>query len=347
MEYLRENPRKFPWVKKLNVSGVRKTLAGLTPLRVGTDCSGIEAPLQALEIFGLPLVHEFSCDNDPRVRESIRCNYRPRRLYNDILTRDHSRLPKLDLYVAGFPCQAFSHLGFRGGFYDYKGRGLIFFECAETIRQTEPEIFLLENVKGLVTHDGGHTFATVLDVLHKLQQWDIYYEVLNTRDYGLPQNRERVYIVGLKKGRFAKFIFPSPIPLETTFQDLIESGLPHTPLTPHKIQIIHDLQKRGMNLNDDWLVNLNCSSHLRSSPMKDVCPCLMASGAIYYLTSERRNLTPTEFLRLQGFHRFRTTVLPNHVYSQAGNSMSVPVICFILQQVFLTIRNRTMNIYRL
>ena len=113
-------------------------------LSIGTDCSGIESPIQALNILKIPYVHLWSSDIDQMVKQSIMCNYRPKVFYPDIFERDHRRLPHVDLYVAGFPCQAFSTLGKREGFDDEKGRGTIFFECYQTIKVTQPIVFILE-----------------------------------------------------------------------------------------------------------------------------------------------------------------------------------------------------------
>lgn len=306
------------------------------PLIIGTDCSGIEAPIQALELLKIPYSHKFSSEINPKTRELLKLNYDPEVLYPDITTRDHSKLPKLDMYIAGFPCQAFSHLGKREGFEDYKNRGLIFFDCYETIINTDPEIFILENVKGLLTHDKGNTFDFILHYLKKLKH-DIYYKVLNTLDYGLPQNRERIYIIGLKRGKFNKFVFPTPPRFSTSIEitDILEQTNEKTILTPHKKKILRDLQKYNkINLDDPWVINLNCSSYKRSSPMYNISPCLMESGAIYYITSEKRNLLPEEFLKLQGFYRFDPGNEYAKIYSVAGNSMSVPVICFLLVNIF-------------
>ena len=143
-------------------------------IRYGSDCSGIEAPLQALTALGIKYNHVFSSEINKTSRELSFLNYgKPKLFFDDITKRDHSLLPKIDLYVAGFPCQPFSQMGKRGGFDDYKGRGLIFFECYDTIIETDPDMFLLENVKGLLTHDKGKTIDMIKMYLNKLD-YDIY-----------------------------------------------------------------------------------------------------------------------------------------------------------------------------
>jgi len=303
-------------------------------IKVGTDCSGIEAPIEALKLMKVPYVHLWACDNDPQSEQSIMCNYKPKKFYRDIFGRDHKSLPKIDLYVAGFPCQTFSSLGKRKGFNDH--RGVIFYECYQTILATQPKVFILENVKGLVTHDGGRTLATILGYLHGLKGYRFSYDVINTKDYGIPQHRERIYIVGCRSGR--DFKFPKPVPLRVTIGNILERS-PADPkldqLTAHKIKLLQDLILAGKidTLSNNWFVNLNVSSIARTGIRRDIAPCLLAgegSNCVYYLTSVRRRLTPREYLRLQGFSdKFKICVPPRYIYKQAGNAMSVNVLCHL------------------
>ena len=183
-------------------------------IRVGTDCSGIEAPIVALHMSNIPFHHVFGSEIDENCRKVIRLNFSPLRLYRDITERDHSLLPGLDLYVAGFPCQAFSGMRHDAdGFND--PRGTIFFECLETIRRTRPRCFILENVAGLLSHDSGNTMKTILHSIRRLRTYHVFYKILNSIDYNLPQNRPRVYIVGIRKDipHSGDFQFPQSQPL--------------------------------------------------------------------------------------------------------------------------------------
>ena len=177
-------------------------------LRIGTDCSGIEAPIQALKKLKIKYSHEWSCEIDKHAQASIKANYNPKILYDDITKRQISKLHDIDMYVCGFPCQTFSMAGKRQGFED--ARGTIFFYCVKVIRKKQPNVFILENVKGLMSHDNGNTWKTVLSTLNKLKDYNIYHKVLNTRDYGIPQNRERIFIVGIKKTSMNGRIFEFP-----------------------------------------------------------------------------------------------------------------------------------------
>lgn len=204
-------------------------------IRVGTDFSGIGAPEVALKSLGIEHEMEFMCEIDKYARKSyLAIHETPNNVYFDITKRDHKELKQLDLYVAGFPCQAFSIAGKGLGFEDT--RGTLFFNVADFIKINQPKCFVLENVKGLVSHDSGRTFQTIIDVLSNgggtvngqmsLDVFEdglgyhVYYQVLNTKDFGIPQNRERIFIVGFKE--FTDFQFPKPFPLKLRLKDLLE-----------------------------------------------------------------------------------------------------------------------------
>lgn len=340
--------------KHLNFTKYLKKHHQEKKIRIGTDCSGIEAPIQALNILGVPYEHVFSCENDVYAQQNIQHNYDPQYFYCDITTRNHNKLPNIDLYVCGFPCQSFSMLGKRAGFED-EIKGTIFFECLETIRSTRPTAFVLENVKGLINHDSGHTFEIIMKHLQSLKYYNIYHQILNTLDYGIPQNRERIYIVGIQKNRDNGFQFPSPIPLKIYVTDILDRKIDskidseidseicddyYWNLTRHKMDILSDLYNSGKidNFNKPWLVNLNVSDAKRTTPMLNLCPTLLAGNGgdcIYYLTSHQRRLTPSEYLKLQGFPtEFESVVQRGKTYKQAGNTMSVNVLCFLFTNIF-------------
>ncbi len=317
----------------------------MKPLKVGTDCSGIEAPLQALKLLNIPHKHIFSCDNDPHVVTSIKANNSPKILYDDIFTRNDKELPLIDLYIAGFPCQTFSTLGKRQGFHDT--RGTVFFQCYTAIRNCSPNFFILENVKGLINHDKGKTFETILDELEKLKQYNVYWKLFNTKDYGVPQSRERIYIVGIKKNIDLGFKFPKPVPLEITVRDIIIDNPDIDPkfgyLTNHKQNLIDELKKNQKvgDLSDNWSMNLNVSNYKRCGPMKDICPTILAGNGgdcIFYLSSIQRRYTPREYLNLQGFGDFNQAVSNSKLYKQIGNSMSVNILAFIYKAILTKVK---------
>jgi DNA (cytosine-5)-methyltransferase 1 len=141
-------------------------------MKIGTDFSGIGAPEQALSLLGVNFETLFACEIDKYARESYKAIHpEPKTFYNDITKRDHSEIPQLDLYFAGFPCQSFSIAGKRAGWStDENGelidsRGNLFFDVAKFIKINQPKIFVLENVKGLLSHDKGRTYQTITDIL--------------------------------------------------------------------------------------------------------------------------------------------------------------------------------------
>jgi len=205
-------------------------------MKVGTDFSGIGAPEMALKYLGIDFESEFACEIDKYARQSFEQLHKPKTFYNNITTRNHKEVEQLDLYVAGFPCQAFSTAGKRKGFEE--ARGTLFFNVAEFILINQPKVFVLENVKGLLSHDKGNTFQTIVDILSNgggtqngqisLDVFEdglgyhIYWQVLNTKDYGIPQNRERIFIVGFKD--FREFSFPKPMELKLRLGDMLQDN---------------------------------------------------------------------------------------------------------------------------
>ena len=313
-------------------------------LRVGTDCSGIEAPIQALQKENISFSHLWSSDIDPMVRKSILGNYNPKILYENICERNHTTLPKIDLYYAGFPCQSFSTLGKRKGLNDERGN--IFYECAKTISHCCPTVFILENVKGLMNHDKGRTFKRIQNILSKIKingkKYNVYYQLLNTKNYNIPQNRERIYIVGiLENHEKIQFEFPKPIPLKKKIQENKLEKLKF--LTNHKKNLLDSfIDKKNIDPNNHWFLNLNVSSIQRMGARKNICPCLLAGeggNCTFYLTSVGRRLTPREYLRLQGFSdNFKIVVPERLIYKQVGNSMSVNVLIHLSRSLEKTVK---------
>lgn len=189
-------------------------------VRLATVFSGIGAIEHAFE--RLKIKHEivFAGDIDSNCKKSYFANYdiSDDRWFSDVRDFDATRFKdQVDFLVGGAPCQAFSMVGKRLGFED--ARGTLFYEFARLIKETEPKAFLFENVKGLLSHDGGRTWSVIYDIFNELG-YDIHFRVLNSRDYGIPQNRERLYCLGFKSK--TEFKFPEPIPLEYRMYDFLE-----------------------------------------------------------------------------------------------------------------------------
>ncbi len=189
-------------------------------VRIGTVFSGIGAIEYAFKRLNIKHEIVFAGDVDAKCKESYFANYKisEEDWFNDVREFDASKYKgKVDFVVGGAPCQAFSMVGKRLGFED--ARGTLFYEFARVIKETDPKIFLFENVKGLINHDNGRTWHVIHDIFEELG-YDVHFRVLNSKDYGIPQNRERLYCLGFKKK--TDFRFPKPIPLEYQMYDFLE-----------------------------------------------------------------------------------------------------------------------------
>lgn len=190
-------------------------------IRIGTLFSGIGAIEHAFKRLNLNHSIVFSGDIDNFVKQSYFANYEiaASDWHKDVKEFSAERYKgKLDLLVGGSPCQAFSMVGKRLGLEDI--RGTLFYDFARIVHETQPKVFIYENVKGLTNHDNGRTWKVVQDVFHDLG-YQINSKILNSKDYGIPQNRERIFVVGFKD-KTVDFEFPQKIPLERAMQDFLE-----------------------------------------------------------------------------------------------------------------------------
>ena len=308
---------------------------GSPPLRIGTDCSGIEAPIQALRQLGIPHRHVWSSDIDKFCIQSIKANYDPERLYGDlngpypdgdITKRDHSILPDIDLYVCGFPCQPFSIAGYRKGIEDKRGN--VFWSCLDVIKLKQPKYFILENVKGLLSHDKenkkdkyGRTWSIIWNEIQGLEEfgYDVKWKVMNTRDYGIPQNRERVYIVGIKTKNFK-------LP-EKTIMDNIEKYVDWSEkkenLPSYIIEHLSIVVPNCVFLNNSFRRNPHVNS-------EKYCSTITTTNR-YWCIPCKRPMTINESLKLQGFSYFQIDINKQQIFKQIGNSMSVNVVKAVLK----------------
>ncbi len=293
--------------------------------RIGTDCSGIEAPIQALMQLRIPFRHVWSCDNDKFVKKSIYANYEPELFYDDITTRNHSELPDVDIYVCGFPCQSFSLMGNKKGTRD--PRGLIMNHCIEVITKKLPKVFILENVKNFKHIDRGQAYKYLLSKLNNLQKYNIYPDIYNTRDYGIPQNRERLYIIGIRRDIQTKtYTKPEKIEMDDLENYILDK-------TIYENEPCQTIAYKIKNTHEEiFIINDNFTN-----PSKFYTPTLTASSCGYvYSTLYKRYLTHKECLLLQGFPvDFKQVVSKTQLLKQIGNSMSVNV----LKVIFIEILN--------
>lgn len=190
-------------------------------IRVGTLFSGIGAIEHALSRLNLNHSIVFAGDIDPHVKQSYFANYNieNKNWHDDVTAFCASKYKgELDILVGGSPCQAFSMVGKRLGLEDI--RGTLFYDFARIVKESQPKVFIYENVKGLTNHDSGRTWRVVKDVFQELG-YRINYRILNSKDYGIPQHRERIFVIGFKNSEI-EFTFPSKIKLERTMQDFLQ-----------------------------------------------------------------------------------------------------------------------------
>ncbi len=190
-------------------------------IRLATSFSGIGAIEHAFKRLGLNCDIIFAGDIDPDCKKAYFANYpiQENQWHTDVHNFDaRPYRNQVDLLVGGAPCQAFSLRGKHGGFEDT--RGTLFREFARLIIECQPKVFIFENVKGMLSHDKGRTWNTILETFERDCNYDVYFQVLNGRDYGIPQSRERLYCIGFR--RETRFKYPHPITLEHTEYDFLQ-----------------------------------------------------------------------------------------------------------------------------
>ncbi len=286
----------------------------------------------------------FTSEWDKEAKRTYKANF-GERPFGDI-TKEETKafIPDgFDLLCAGFPCQAFSIAGKRGGFEDT--RGTLFFDVAEIIKRKKPKAFFLENVKGLRNHNGGKTLATILNVLRN----DLGYfvpepQIINAKDFGVPQNRERIYIVGFRIDLgIESFEYPKPINKKVAFSDIKENEVPPTKyfLSTQYVQTLinhkarHEGKGNGFGyaiIPDDGVSNAIVVGGMGRERnlvldfrITDFTPTTHIKGTVN--RDGIRKMTPREWARLQGFpDEFLIPVADASAYKQFGNSVAVPAI---------------------
>ncbi|HIP11813.1 MAG TPA: DNA (cytosine-5-)-methyltransferase [Arcobacter sp.] len=213
---------KLPKEETINQTWTdKKLLYPNITIRLATMFSGIGAVEFALKRLQLKSEIVFASDNDKFVKQSYFENYKinNNNWYDDVMDIDGSKyLNNIDLLVGGSPCQSFSMVGKRKGLNDT--RGTLFYEFARVVKESKPKVFIYENVKGLLNHDKGNTFEVIKATFDELG-YKYSYKVLNAKDYGMAQHRERIFVIGFKD-KSVEFDFPSAIPLEHKMQDFLE-----------------------------------------------------------------------------------------------------------------------------
>ena len=260
----------------------------------------------------------------------------------DITKVDVSVIPKFDLLLAGFPCQPFSHAGLKRGFEDT--RGTLFFNIAQIIEAHRPKAVFLENVKGLLTHDKGRTFAEILRVLEEELGYTVFYKLHNARDFGVPQNRSRIYIIALRD--HADFKFANPRKVETNLGQILQksSDVDSKYTISNKLWAGHQRRKTEHKLRGNGFgyslfdKNSAYTSTLSARYYKDGSEILIKQSG----SKNPRKLTPREAARLQGFpDNFKIPVTDVQAYKQFGNSVAIPAIRSVARALSPLLGGRT------
>jgi len=224
-------------------------------------------------------------------------------LFNEDITKIEPKdIPEFDIICGGFPCQPFSQAGLKKGFDD--DRGNLFFNIAKIIKEKQPKAFFLENVRGLLKHDNEKTFTTIKNILTNELGYSLYYKIIKASEFGLPQNRPRIFIVGFKDDTLNSFEFPKPIPLEMTMSDIWEGECS---------------KKIGFTLRVGG----------RGSPITD-----RRNWDSYLVDGEVKKLTSIQGKKMQGFPEyFSFPVSETQAMKQLGNSVAIPAIEATAKQI--------------
>jgi DNA (cytosine-5)-methyltransferase 1 len=299
-------------------------------------CSGIGGGRLGLEQAGLQCVGRSETSRLADTTYRLMHNTENDINYGNLKKITADKIPEFDLLIAGFPCQTFSVIGRQEGFSD--DRGQIIFHSSRILNETQPTCFILENVKGLVTHDNGRTIKIILDELNSVG-YDVSCRVLTSLDYGVPQMRQRVYFVGFKKMLgfdYSKFEWPKPQAIPPLSKYLIDDNA----ADGERLSILKYYLKNPVNAGKYTVDDIkSMEGKIIDTRMNDLriytgkCPTLRAQrdGVLYVRNGTIYQLTGYEALLLQGFpkeyaEKVKHEVTDRHLLMQAGNAMTVNVI---------------------
>ena len=291
--------------------------------------AGIGGMRLPFEILGGKCV--FTSEIDKFARQTYEANFTGE-VAGDITKIKEEEIPGHDLLLAGFPCQSFSQAGLKKGFDDT--RGTMFFEVARILAHHKPNYFLLENVKGLKNHDGGQTLKVMLNILSNLG-YKTHCKVSNAKDFGVPQNRERIFLVGTR-GANLSYSFPKPTNKLVKLGDILQRQVEDKYTLSDKLWRGHQDRKakalaKGYGFGYS-LFNAQSpySNSITARYYKDGSEILIAQED----NKNPRRLTPREAANLQGFPgSFKIPVSDTQAYKQFGNSVAVPVMMSLAKQI--------------
>lgn len=296
----------------------------------------------------------FSSELDKYCQETYKANFGETPA-GDIRLIKPEDIPDHDILTAGFPCQAFSIAGKRAGFEDI--RGTLFFEAARIIKIKKPKVVFLENVKGLVNHDKGNTLRTILSVLRdELNYYVPDPHIINAKDFGVPQNRERVIIIGFRKDLgISSFTYPKNKDKKSMVSDILEKDPVSVKyyLSEQYLKSLKTHRERHASKGNGFgfeIINVNGVSNaivvggmgrernlIIDKKLKDFTPVTKIKGNVN--KEGVRRLTPREWARLQGFSdNFIIPVSDAQAYKQFGNSVAIPAVQAVANEVISLLR---------
>jgi len=308
-------------VKRGNKFSFIDLFAGIGGIRVGFEEVGGECV--------------FTSEWDQHAQKTYQANF-GEIPYGDITKILPEEIPNFDMLLAGFPCQPFSQAGLKKGFEDT--RGTLFFDITRIIKYHNPSVVFLENVRNLAGHDHGNTLEVIKGTLENLG-YNVFVEVLNAKDFGVPQNRARIYIIGFKDK--VDFKFPKPSKKFTKVWDILDKNVDSKYTISDKLWAGHQRRKKehrekgngfGYSLFDE---TSEYTSTMSARYYKDGSEILIKQES-----QNPRKITPREASRLQGFPKdFKIPVSDTQAYRQFGNSVAVPVIKALAHRIVETLEN--------
>ena len=258
----------------------------------------------------------------------------------DITKIEAQDIPDFDILLGGFPCQAFSIIGKKEGFSN-ETCGTLFFDIERILKEKRPPAFMLENVRNLTAHDGGNTFRIIKEHLENLG-YHVYAKVLNALDYGIPQKRERIIIVGFLDD--VKFVFPDPVPDEKRqkLTDILEQDVDKKYYVRDAIRESRLERLKDKNYPKPYISHENMAGSITPHPYSSALRA--GASANYILINDERRPTEREMLRIQGFpDTYKVVVSYGKVKKQCGNSVAVPVIKAVARQMMVALKEYEAN----
>lgn len=313
-------------------------------LKVATVCSGVGSPEVAIRNLGIKHEIVFGCEIDKYARQTYLANFNPSMMLEDMTKEDwEDEKYYSDIFIGGIPCQAFSLAGKRLGELD--SRGLLFYDFYRYVKNQQPKYFIIENVKGLLSMDKGNVFNNWKALLGQSENgnmflhthedslmYNLHWKVLNTKNFGLPQNRERVFLIGIRNDLPNDFVFQKEIPLELRLKDLLEEEVDEKYFLSERIIDFYIKNSENNKLKGNGFRFNPTDGNVVAKAITTMSGSRMDDNYIKYSNYRIRKLTPLECFRLQGFpDDFVKPVSNSQLYKQTGNSISVPVVENILK----------------